>query len=326
MKHSVYLYVGSFGDLYDIASFLPCILDARPEILILADSSFRDVLRVFLGEHCVSERILFLSEFKLHRVRHLIGLGSPHLENQKCSTFRNPGIRSSIFPDNPREWYAFNHCNEMKNSLYASIFKIDSMLLPRAPAYISESEVKMVNELTKGLDAAPSCLINPKANTHLSLTFDQWVKMLVCLSTSGIHPICNVYGLNYSERNALGRYADCIEIPGHLMSYIINRFDCVAGPMGGAIGVAYDFTDTNISTFLTPDIHCTTKVYGPVGECYLQRMGCRVIEHDNSRETFVLDALHETVAVTEDILTSFMRQTISSTMSGFQRRRTRSLS
>ena len=313
----IYLFVGSYGDLYDIASFLTSILTLNPDILIVADYSYYDLLRVFLGNRLLDDFVIFSSNISLQRKRQIYSLHT----NQSTSTLTTcSGIKvySSIMADHRAVRNSFNHDHIDKVTVYNSIFSTSHMCSPCLPSFFTPEDYLLVDtslfSIREKMTSMPSILFTVNTNTHYNFTDDQVLFIVKRFQESSVLPVLNLHGLTDSQVEIFSSICPSLSLQGHLMSILIQMFDCISGTMGGALNVAHDFTTTNIVSVLTPDAHCN----------YLDRMGVSLI-NDNSQKVAIINNLNS-ASISHSNLDLFINKSIEYAINSFRKRSQNSLS
>jgi len=310
-QYRIYLYVGSFGDLFDIAAFLPALFDQDDSIILAADASYYNLLRIFIGVLSVRSHCIFFSEDSLQQKRKKIRHMRQHIQ------VHTP-IFSSILADNYSEREAFNRSVYTRAQVYSSIFRQDRILTPSMPQHVTDADRQDASDLMSGAKLGkPSALLCVNTGTHINLTKEQYAQVIHDLQMHGIEVIVNTHGLSPLVIRFYSSIAKIIKVPAHLMSLIISSVNCIGGVIGGAIGIAYDYTDVNLVTIFTPDMHDLNRftIKSPSLDC----MGAELLPHSPDRMITIIDAVSPGKRLNEEIVAQFTNALIESSRQGERR-------
>ena len=278
MSRLSFHYYGSFGDLFDIASFLASSI-SRHRIKLIASNVHLDLLRVFLGPTVIDRQVRFIDQdtSQIIRDRILIRKIKPTLY------LRMP--HSCLLHDYPDIHNPFIIRKINKRQAYSSIFKSPSLLTPSLPHYLSPSDRHHIDRITSSLNSnSKSILFFPHNNTHQPLPLDAISFLCSSLASTG----CLIYfsnsGLSSTELSFYSSLGTVIDTPGHLMPFIQSRFTCISGVMGGAIGIAIDFTNCHVCSIVTPNKHYPEDIVFPLDDDWRSIMNYNHFPHTQSRK------------------------------------------
>ena len=279
-------YHGSFGDLFDIASFL-ATYHQRHRFNLIASDLYYDLLRVFLGTNFINEYVQFIDTVASESIR------NTYMLRKQANTLSPELPISPLLHDYPDIHKVFAARIINRRQAYSSILQSSFLLFPSLPYFLSFEDRKHIEKITALLDfGKKSVLYFPNNNTHHSLPDDAIKYISSALEDQHCQIFFSSSGLTQSETSFYSSLGTIIDTPGHLMPFIQSKFSCVSGVMGGAIGIAIDYTNTCISSIVTPNKHYPAEVKIPLNDDWKSIMGHDFFPHPLSRQIRIVDCVN----------------------------------
>lgn len=255
-----FLFCGSFGDKWMIASLLTEMLSKNPKIRIISDKLDIPLLRVFLGN--LLSRVLTCEGNVVEYLRSICKQDpSCYMPCQSQLSSEGqiscpPGIRSLHTVDYPY----FIHLSSRGAARYIDMLRlicflpIDSTF--KQPVHLSDTDLDEAKQILKNTGYN----INQMVIYHIvnyscgNLNEEQEAGVIASISESGYVPVINATGLDpESVARLTQKYPNLgiITIPGHLVKSVSDLVPAVVGVLGGAIGIADTFSSCSFLSFAT---------------------------------------------------------------------------
>lgn len=257
---SYFLFCGSFGDKWFIASMLEELLTTHANTRIIADKSDEKLLQIFLGESMA--RVLACEEHVITYLRNVCRQ-DPNCympcESQLAAEGTincPPGLRSLHTADYPY----FIHLSSRGCARYLDMLRIICFLsidsIPRQPLYLSPAHHQDAEHLLRQavLDPRTAAIFNIVNHSHESLSIEQQSALIASATFAGFAPVINVAGLggdDLTKLNAIHCEVPLILIPGHLVKSVCDIAPIMLGALGGALSIADCFGSCSILTLAT---------------------------------------------------------------------------
>ena len=257
---SYFLFCGSFGDKWLVASFMYEMLSRLPNSMIISDKADISLPRIFVGDQL--PRVLTCEANLVEYLRNLCR------EDQACympcnsqlssegSILCTPGLRSLHIVDYPY----FIHLSARCCARYIDMLRLICFLpintVPSQPLHLGETELSDAIELlsSTGENINKLIIYNIVNYSHKNLTTNQQRVLIESIFQSGFQPIINISGLDASPiKDIKGAFESiaAISISGHLVKSVFDLVPAVIGVIGGAISIADTFSDCSLLTFAT---------------------------------------------------------------------------
>lgn len=246
-------FSASSGDLWHIASTLLELLSLHPHCMILSSSKYADLLRIFIGESKLKDRVIILPDNHDPYIRNLTSTDrdSTHPLPPDSLAYEKGVIR-------PCHLVMYPYFAGLQMSGCISYFKLLKHALgmlqmqsPGSPLFYTKWDYNNANLLLKEINTDNYVLINPINFSHKSLSLYSWRNLIQQIHANNKKVIFNIsrsaeVSKDYlSDILAITPDSKTINIPLHLMALVMNRFPVVAGIDGGGMTVAAGFTTSS---------------------------------------------------------------------------------
>lgn len=265
-EFSYFILQASFGDKWYILSYFPELLHFQKKVKIIASTSDKQLIRIFIGEEQLERSIIFWEASKIEELSSRMSPLSEETDqlwvdlNQLVQT--NAVIEKGFPPNSVRHLHIvkypyFSDLHLVHGVPYDTLLK---MLLylpgssrPVQPIHYKPEDVEQANAILAPFRNHGPCKIvifNVVNISHLPLSFEQIELIIKEFEQYEIRVLLNLTGhsdgQNLKDLLSDFKWADFILIPGHLMAMIFEQVNGVFGVMGGAMTVSVYFSRCHV--------------------------------------------------------------------------------
>ena len=261
LDNSYYLFCGSFGDRWVIASMLGHLFDHDDKAYVLAATGDMELLRIFLGERM--NRVIPVDENFALEIRWACK-ADPHsyMPSADSSTALRASpqrgcIRSLHIVDYPY----FVELNLSRYVRYINLLRI-IMHIPEGammamPPFLDSADEERAEAVLRdaGLLNCKSAIVNPVNFTHRALSLETCISICDLLKCRGYKVAFNIAQSSDAQMASNlkhGTGASIISMPGHLLKTIYDKVSLCVGSYGGAMTIAIGFGGCNVFSVYTP--------------------------------------------------------------------------
>ena len=257
---SYYLFCGSHGDKWYIASMLGHLFEYDEKAYVISSHEDRELLRIFLGERM--NRVAWVDEDSVLQIKRICQADANSYMPPRDSATTVQGspqrgcIRSLHLVDYPYFAKLLAHCFVKYSDAQKMIMCLPQDTRMEMPNYINCSDEELVEVLLDdaGLLNCKSAILNPVNFSNQPLSFDAWSTICDLLRQHGYQFAFNIAQSPDPEmgeklKDITG--ASILSMPGHLMKSIYDKITLCLGAYGGGMAIADGFGVCNVFTFYT---------------------------------------------------------------------------
>jgi hypothetical protein len=271
-----FILQASFGDKWFIISLLPAHLEKYPTSRVIAGAKDRELVELFVGETCLSERFVFIDEAALNRLSSKFRPISP-ISSQIMDSWSAPGcfhaitpylLKNGLPPGTIRHLHLcyYPYFNELFNvhavgylTLVKTLLYLPFSAKPRLPTFYRKEDHEELDRITESSSVPsktkkrPFILFNAVNISHQSLALSQISLISALFESAGYRVIINsaqskqraeFIGLTCNRENL-----SVADIPPRIVALVCNAAYAAIGVLGGAMSIAVQFSSTHILSF-----------------------------------------------------------------------------
>jgi hypothetical protein len=279
---SYFVMHASFGDKWNILSYLAAHFEIYPSSRVIAAESDLPIVEAFFGEPLVTNRFIFVESNALNSLTTYFRPTSrstsqlaDHYFNDECGLaiapyFVKHGLPAGTIRHLHLVHYPyFGDLYMLRAVTYGTLLKtilyLPNSVKPNQPAYYTDADLQSARDIssvqnkpTTCEDLLPAVLFNVVNFSHASLSLEQINLIVATLEGSGFRTLINV--AQHPQRADIEAIAEShasavvVEIPPKLLALVGNNVACVIGVLGGAMNVAVQFGLSHVLSLQTPGI------------------------------------------------------------------------
>ena len=261
LDNSYYLFCGSFGDRWVIASMLCHLFDHDDKAYVLAATCDMELLRIFLGERM--NRVIPVDENFALEIRWACK-ADPHSYMPSAdggTALRTSPQRGCIRSLHIVDYPYFVELNTSYYVRYLNLLRI-IMHIPEGtmmamPPFLDSADEECAKALLRdaGLLNCKSAIVNPVNFTHRALSLEACIAVCDLLRCRGYKVAFNISqspDCHMASNLKNGTGASIVSMPGHLLKTIYDKISLCLGSHGGAMTIANAFGACNVFSVYTP--------------------------------------------------------------------------
>ena len=260
LDNSYYLFCGSFGDRWYIASLLGHLFDHDDKAYVIAVHGDMELLRIFLGERM--NRVIPADENSALQI-HRACQADPN--SYMPSADSGTALRASPQRGCIRSLHLIDYpyfC-ELVTKFYLKYLDAEKTIMHLSrdskmamPTFFNSADEELADALLNdvGLLNCKSAILNPVNFSNLPLSLDAWSTVCDLLRQHGYK-----FGFNIAQssdpemavklRERTG--ASIFSMPGHLMKIIYDKITLCVGAYGGGMAIADAFGKCSVFSIYT---------------------------------------------------------------------------
>jgi hypothetical protein len=281
-EKNYFLLHASYGDKWNVLSFLEEHFSIYPNSLVVARHQDRELIQIFLGQDRTAERFIFIDQDLLNHLSSYfrpVSMLSMPLADTWCTEgckhtitpyFINHGLPPSSFRHLHLVYYPyFNELYNLHGVSYGKLLRL-ILYLPatsksRQPSFYSDQDVRSAEAISRCANSnssspfLPAVLFNVVNFSQAPLSTTQISLVTSTLEKNGYRVLLNVTQSASSEELetlVASHHSESVlvSIPPTLLALVCENVHAVIGVLGGAMNVAVQFSSAHVLSLQTPSV------------------------------------------------------------------------